>query len=267
MRPFSVIAVYVVHYGDDYLEYSIRSIYGSVDKILISVGLESWNYAERTSIDPVFLAKIKELPLKYSKIELVYGTWAKDEDQRNDSIPYARDYDYYFLVDTDEIYRQEELANLYSIVEKNPGAGVFRIPFYNFWRGFGYVIQEAVNEPVQRFFKNSARRFYFKRSCTSGYRKKAQFDVSRKDCSCYHFSYARKPDAIEHKFKTWMHADEVRQRWVKKVFAAWEQNKMMTNLFPVAGQEDRWISAQPFDAAKLPSVLLDHPYHGMDVIK
>lgn len=264
MRKFSVIAVYVVHYGQDYLEYSIRSIYDHVDKIIISVGLKSWSYKGSKPIDENFLKWILDLPKKYEKIQIITGEWSKDEDQRNDTIQYVKDFDYYFLLDYDEIYDPVNLDGFYDFAEDHKEFSVFRIPFLNFWRSFGYVIQEEVFSPVQRFFR-IGRRFKFKLSCISSYKRRVQVDVPSDICCCYHFSYAKTVEEISYKINTWMHAPDISANWLER-FVDWNGNRTMKNLYPLRGQEQIWKKAMEFDKNRLPFLLQSHPYYSLDVI-
>lgn len=265
MRDFSVVAVYVVHYGSDYLEYSLRSIYNFVDKIIISVGMFSWSYNGSKPIDPIFLNSIFSLPTKYPKVEVITGEWEKDEDQRNATISFVGGYDYYFLVDYDEIYADSDLIKLYEFVSCHKEISVFCISFLNFWRGLGYLIQESNPSPVQRFFK-IGRRFRFKRSCLSGYKKKTHVNVPENVCKCFHLSYAKKSEEIKYKISTWMHVSEVRSDWFETVFMEWHNNKNMHNLYPLSGSADIWQQIIEFDKKLLPIVLREHPYYEMDVI-
>lgn len=262
-RRFSVIAVYVIHYGRDYLEYSIQSIYNHVDKIIISVGLKSWAYNRSKPIDPSFLSYILDLPKKYPKIEIVTGEWSIEEDQRNSTIEYARSFDYYFLLDHDEIYDPTDLDKLYEFVDNHPQNAVFKIPFINFWRSFGYVLEESHPTPVQRFFR-TGRRFRFKLSCLSGY--KARTHINVECCKCFHFSYAQTPEAIKYKIGTWMHAPELAADWYESVFEKWPQNRQMENLFLIANNEKVWKRAITFDKIQLPEFMKLHPFYEMDII-
>lgn len=266
-RNFSVIAVYVVHYGMDYLEYSIKSIYDKVDKILLSVGLKSWTYKTTHDIDQRFLAHIYDLAKKYSKIEIVTVDSAKlDEEQRNLTIPHAAGYDYYFLVDFDEIYDGDSIDRLYNFVSANPGHSVYRIPFFHFWRGFGYRLEETIFKPVERLFRIS-RRFRFKWSSKSGFKEKAKINVPIDICSCFHFSYARMPDEIKMKTETWAHATDVRPNWFEDIFLKWPGNKEMIDIHPYKDQEELWKRAVFFDKTRLPDFMKDHPYYNMEIIE
>lgn len=265
-RDFSVIAVYCVHYGRDYLEYSIRSIYDRVDAILISIGLESWAYKTRNPIDPDFYQWLKSIPSRFPKIRLIEGVWNSDEDQRNDTISYTHDFDYYFLLDFDEVYDKKSLDALYQMVEENPNHCVFKIPFVHFWRSFGYVLQEETPSLVGRLFRISRRRFRFKYSCVSGYRKRLSIDVPEDICICYHFSYARIPSEIAYKLSTWTHSIDIIGDWYENVFLSWPHEPEMENLFPLQGQDNVWIKAELFDRNDLPDVMKDHPYYFIDII-
>jgi glycosyltransferase involved in cell wall biosynthesis len=64
-----------------------------------------------------------------------YG-WANDKSElRNRALELlGRDLDYILVVDGDEVWRQEDLDNLVEAMRANPQVGVFRFPFYHFWK-------------------------------------------------------------------------------------------------------------------------------------
>lgn len=266
VRDFSVAAVYVVHYGDDFLPYSVESIIDHVEKVILCVGIRSWSYKDETVITASMLNTLRELERKYDKVQVVYvDKFEKDEDQRNTTIELVKDFDYYFLLDCDEVYDPLALDRLYQYVSERPDVSVFRLPFVHFWRSFSYRLEETVYKPVERLFK-LGRRFYFKWSSKSGYKEKTKVNVPEEVIRCFHFSYSRAAECIEQKTRIWAHATDVRPNWFHDVFQAWPNDREMIDIHPYMGEQELWKRATFFDKEQLPTLMRKHPYYDMDII-
>ena len=111
MRAPSIAAFYCVYDDDEWLPYSVTSIYDAVDKIYFLVNDRPWNGPatgnERT------LSCIRSQSDSDAKIQVVRGDWATEVEQRNFAMALITNdgFDYGFIIDADEIYETGALTN------------------------------------------------------------------------------------------------------------------------------------------------------------
>ena len=277
-------AVYCVYNEDEYIGYSIRSIYDVVDRIYVLLGevpysaynpkaRELYTQADRTE------AIVQELAKRCPKIRLIKGRWDSEIEHRNAGVALCRGdkLDYYFLVDGDEVYRQDHLANLLEEIRQHPRAGQFIIKCDIFWRGFKYRIPaDDLSWMPRRLFKLSGwsqlgksplalpwpARFIGNNKTNS---VGSVYHIEPSRVRFYHFSYARQPKKMEEKLRTFSHAHEIAPDWYERVWLGWKANRALTNLNPVDPPKFPRIVTQPAD--DLPEVMREHPYYAMDVIE
>lgn len=279
-----IAAVYCVYNEDEYIEYSIRSIDEFVDRIFVLLGelpysaynaraREEFHAADRTEAIVTALAKT------HPKIMLVKGTWDSELEHRNAGLRLCRQAraDYYFLVDGDEIYRQDHLDTLREEIIAHPEAGQFIIKCDIFWRSFRYRIPaDDLAWMPRRLFKLTRwselgkSRIPLPIPCRfTGNNKTnswgAVHHILPERVIFYHFSFARSPEKMREKLLTYSHAHEVPRGWFERVWLRWPEERDMTNLNPV--DPSKFPRAVCRDLSDLPTVMAAHPYVSQEIIR
>jgi hypothetical protein len=276
-------AVYCVYNEEEYIGYSLRSIADAVDRIYVLLGTqpysaynararEQFQAADRTEEIVTALART------HPTVSLLKGVWDSEVDHRNAGLRLCvRDrFDYYFLVDGDEVYRPDHLANLREEIAAHPEAGQFIIKCDLFWRSFRYRIPagELAWMP-RRVFKltrwsalgNSRIPLPVRCRFTGNNKTNSWGTVHHLDPArviFYHFSFARRPDKMREKLLTYSHAHEILDGWYERVWLRWPQQRDMRNLNPVDPPKlPRAVFQEPSD---LPPVLASHPYAALEII-
>lgn len=277
-------AVYCVYNEDEYIASSIQSIHEAVDRIYVLLGTrpysaynararEQFHVADRTE------AIVEGLMRTHPKVTLVKGLWDSELAHRTAgmSLCWRDRMDYHFLVDGDEVYRQDHLANIREELIAHPEAGQFIVKCDLFWRSFRYRIPaEELAWMPRRIFKltrwtplgKSAIPLPIRCRFTGNNKTNswgAVHHIEPLRAIFYHFSYARSPAKMREKLLTYSHAHEVREGWYERVWLRWPQQRGMTNLNPV--DPEKFPRAVARDLDDLPEVMRSHPYFSMDIIE
>jgi glycosyltransferase involved in cell wall biosynthesis len=279
----SLAAVYCVYNEEEYLAWSIRSIIDAVDEVIVLLGEQpysAYNANARTHFQRPDRSRaiVEELAACSPKIRLVTGVWDSELEHRNAGLRLCRQagHAYYFLVDGDEVYRQDHLDSLRDELRARPGVGQFIIKCDLFWRSFQYRI--PANDLAwmpRRVFKITRcsnlgkSRIPVPLACrftgnnkTNSYGTVYHLDPQR--VKFYHFSFARSPEKMREKLLTYSHAHEVLAGWYEQVWLRWPEHREMTNLNPV--DPPKLPRAIWHDPADLPEVMRDHPYFRQEII-
>lgn len=275
-----IAAVYCVINEEEFIEYSINSVYDHVDKVVVILAREP-----RTILNPDVMKVFKpdrteeivdNLARNNDKIVVFKGVWQTEMDQRNVGMEYCiqNGIDYYLLIDADEAYRADHLEYIKSEVEKHPEVGVFLIRCSTFWRSFHYRIpyQKMKWVPWRLFKITRYRRFLFFKfpyHCRFIESNKTNslgkiYKVDPEKAIFYHFGYSRSTERMKLKIMASEVTHKFRSDWFENVWMKWPQNKGMKNLQPL--DPDDFPEAVYVKPDDLPEPMKKHPYYGMEVI-
>ncbi len=275
-----ITAVFCVYNEQEYLEYALRGILPAVDQVILLLGLAPYDAynpkAREISRSDRTEAIVDTVARKELKITVVKGIWSSEVEHRNAGLDLClqNGTDYYWLVDGDEVYREDHLRNIRQEIEKRPEVGTFIIKCHIFWRSFAYRIPaQQMSWRPRRIFKVTRHRrilgLRFPYRCrftgqneTNSLGPVYEFPPER--AVFYHFSYARSAQAMEDKFRTFSHAHEIKQEWIANVWKKWPSDRTMKNIHPVDPPKFPCATHQPPD--DFPSVMREHPYYTLDVI-
>jgi len=245
-----IVAAYVVHYGSDYIAYSIKSVYDHVDRIFINYASSPSHGQSSNLVNPDpkqnIVDAIRDVDPEH-KIDVAEGTYANEGQHRDCAVHKYSNADIILTVDTDEIWDGETLDKCLKWVGTQQSY-YYLMSFIHFWRSFGYIVTDEMM-PVR----------FCKPKCAKG----TTAYVPREFGHVYHFGYARKPDQINYKISCHGHKNEWRNEWYDEVFMKWPQNREMGDLHPTHAAP--W-KAKPYDRNQLPQVLHKHPYFDLDTI-
>jgi len=235
-----VIAYYILHYGADYLWYSMRSIYDHVDEIVIV-------YTDRPSHGSVsgLVCPDTRQHMKDSvfdpkhKVAWIDGTFRNEGEHRKvaENTCKMRGADIIVLVDADEIWT-DQLPELIDYASKN-AAYQTKIKMHHLWKRFDLICTDVHRQG--RIFNLNA----------TGH----DVVMERPEPAVYHFGYAISDELMEYKISIHGHKHEWRAPWFDEKW----MSKATHDLHPVC--IDFW-NAEPFDMKLLPEVMQKHPKYG-----
>jgi glycosyltransferase involved in cell wall biosynthesis len=236
-------AVYCIYDDHEYLEISVNSIKKFLDKTLFLISDVPWN--GKKSDNSKTIEFVKNLCKQNKNFELIQGHWTNEVDQRNFGLEkfYSENIDYYFVIDSDEIYHEQHFKNIINVITQNPSFSAFHIEWNTYWTKRYYVI--SPREYYKPLIVVKVNNFLFttiRHGTTNVIRTKEKVFVENKDsynyalipnhiAICYHLSYARTDDYIKRKLETNSHAPEFISNWYEKTWKTWSPKK--TDLHPV----------------------------------
>ena len=276
-----IAACYTIYNEEEYLAYSMRSIYDDVDKIIICLGLAPWS-AYNPSVRTTFRQRdrteaiVDHLAQGDDKVLVKKGVWDSEVAQRNAAMQACVDegIEYYFLVDGDEVYRRDHLQAIREEIERHPEVGTFQIKCTVLWRSFRYRIPYGcVKWTPWRIFKITRSRSVL--GLTVPYRCRfigpnrtnsvgPRYLIPPERALFYHFGYARSTDRMRLRLAASEQQRHFTDGWFDAVWMHWPQERSMKNLSPLdPGSLPEALCVDPSD---LPEVMRTHPYWDMDII-
>ncbi|MBI3332947.1 MAG: glycosyltransferase family 2 protein [Candidatus Omnitrophica bacterium] len=281
MGSMRIAAVFCVYNEQEYLEYAVRSILPGVERVVICLGLAPYtaynpNSREVSRPDDRTEAIADALAKAHPNVTVLKGIWASEIDHRNAGLELCLQdgTDYYWLVDGDEVYREDHLRRIRQEIEAHPETGTFIVKCHIFWRGFSYRIpaQELSWRPrrifkLTRFRKILGLKFPYRLRFVGQNEMNSLgkvVEIPPDQAVFYHFSYARSQAAMRDKFLTFSHAHEIPSGWINEVWEKWPSDRSMANIHPIDPPKFPRALYQPPD--DLPALLTRHPYYGLDII-
>lgn len=277
-----IAAVYCVYNEAEYLEFSIRSVLPEVEQVIVCLGFAPYTaYGASPPGDfppdgtEALVDRLQQTHPK--KIQVIKNRWPSQIEHRQAGLTRCLELgmDYYFLVDGDEVYRENHLRFIRLALCEHPDVGTVIVKCHTFWRSFKYRIPaETLSWRPRRIFKLTRKR----RILGVAFEHRLRFtgindmnslgnvwECPTSEAAFYHFSYARSPERMREKLATFPHAQEILSGWFEKVWLTWPVNRSMTNLHPTDPPKfPKAIEHSPDD---LPEVMKSHPYYGLDIIE
>lgn len=266
---------------EEYLGYCLRGIYDHVDciTVLMNMGI-TWGGTPITRMD-----RTAEIALNFpdpdNKIQVIGGEWESQEEQRNYGLKILRKmgYDYIFVVDADEFYRQEDLERLRELVETQKPK-IVQVDVVTFWRSFYYRIKLGkvhMNVRGKRVLKEHGKFtvFYriapwmkFGRGRGIGTKEaRDRLKPLKPRISLYHTSHVRTVAKMRAKLKSRSSSRKIEDinGYFRNKWLAWDDSRHIGDLHPLS--PPRWKRAEKVFPGDLPEVLEDHPYLRVEVVR
>ena len=235
-----------VHYGSDYLEYALASLYGSVDKMFVFYTDKPNQGILPTVERPESKVDILECCAAFAdKIEWVDDGLDFTGEHIDLATPhleeviqrYAPDADIVVQLDADEVWQEGALEHHVATAVKY-SSRLVSVPWITFWRSFGWVCRDnAWVQPRRIWYRNGKGR------------------VGSTGKPILHFGWARRERDIEYKINCWGHAPELRENFFYDLFLGWQPGK--GNVHPVQG--NGFWNPEVYDKSQLPELLKQHP--------
>lgn len=250
------IAYYALHYGKEYLAWSVRSVQEAVDEIhVLYTDVPSYGHAAGAPC-PDSEEELEREARRFCRKPLFWhrGRWPSERAHRDTVLPIARERGAtrILLVDADEVWAPGQVAAALDLAR--PGApGRVRVAFRHFWRSFKWSCVDGT-----MFFRVFNLGRDGRISQGEGVLRPQAFPV-------LHFGYAQSPEITRYKWTCHGHRSELRRGWLEERFVGWRPGDK--DVHPVCGRG--FWNPEPTDAPTrdaLRSVLADHPYWGLDLI-
>jgi GT2 family glycosyltransferase/predicted SAM-dependent methyltransferase/predicted O-methyltransferase YrrM len=253
----SFSAVYCVYDDDVWLTKSLSSVYCCCDRIIFLIGDRPWhgNRSDNNST----LRCIQNFPDPHRKIQIIYGTWENEADQRNAGLQLVKKegHDYCFIIDADEIYDSAQLKNMMIFATTHPEIECWHMTWDTYWKTPSFKIEPREPFKPVVFVKSDGARFTENRDVSGNSHGFVPPEIG----FCHHLSYARSDEQVRKKIATFSHAQEIHTDWFQSVWKAWDADHLLLNLHPTHPPAYRQAVYQPIIA--LPPVLrssvTDHP--------
>jgi len=242
------IAYYALHYGKEYLAWSIRSIQDAVEQIHIFYTPEPSYGHGRGARCPDTEAELQEQAHRFAAVPILWhrGRWGSEGAHRSAIYQHATGATQCLVVDADEVWLPGA-AKAALDAAQGSGAHHFGVPFVHFWRSFHWVCRDHWM-PI--------RVLNFER------RNRSPEFLHHSTPVC-HFGYAQSVALTEYKWSCHGHQDELRAGWLER-FKSWMPGTVgFTDVHPTT--HNIW-TPEPFEVKTLDSVLSDHPNRHLERI-
>ena len=252
------IACYALHYGLEYLPWSIRSIQDAVDEIHVFYAWEpSYGHTQNVPC-PEHELELQTAAHRFANKPIYWhvGKWNSEHEHRDAFIALAHEIraDLILVVDADELWAPGSAEKALKHVYDKCYAGRWRCQFQNFWRSFDWEIRDE----FQSIRVVDMRFPLFLDSCIE--------DNSIEPV--FHYGYAQSLEIMKYKWTCHGHQLEMLPNWFEEKFEPWSPvTNTPLDLHPtIAGLWDKAypVSSHVKEVNKL--LLFDHPYYGKDLI-
>ncbi len=250
------IAYYILHYGKEYLAWSVQSIQDVVDEIhvLYTDSPSHGHYPDHPpcpdSRDQLFSEANRFLKDK-GKLHWHEGHWPNEGAHRDEirQIGKTRGASSVLVVDADELWNAEEAVKAMDFAE-NSGAGSTLVRFTHFWRSLYWSCEDG-SMPVRVLNLNYPHN-------TVAY-------LSPQTWPVFHMGYAQSEAIMRYKWEIHGHKRELIQGWMENTFLNWQ--KGIDNVHPTTSViwNPRPTSSENIVQLKL--LLKDHPYWDTEIIR
>ena len=234
---------------------SLENCYPFVDKIYLSYSKLPWGYnrlARGSYENPLNLYLIKNS--KYmDKIEIIYGDWMTEEDQRNSCVNKAKEdgFDYLLIQDTDEFYKDEDYAKIIDFINKNPNYDLYKVPWVCLWKNLDYCLTDRGENDIIGYPEIAINLKNNNRFVRCRVPEKTTNSVIIPDVLCFHCSYVLNDEECFLKINTWGHSHQFNHTsWFNDKWVNWTPETL--NLHPISPGD--WYKANKINR-KLPNLL------------
>jgi hypothetical protein len=257
-----IAAYYALHYGKEWLEWSMRSIREHVDEIHVFYVSRPSHGHQTELICPETGLELRSIADNYDALwwncSHLHFDWEGNHRDFAVHTLIQRGADTILVVDADEIWPQDHIKQVLDVAEKE-GTAINRVFMKHFWRSLKWVCNDEA-APVRVLKPNYVQEPAGPLSPTH-----IEETYIGGDDKVYHMGYAQTPEIIFYKQKIHGHKGEWRDGWFENIFLPWrpgDDDVHPTNL-------NFWNPERPdFSTYQQLNLLCgDHPYFDVDLIE
>lgn len=245
------IACYILHYGSEYLAWSIRSVQDAVDEILI-LYTDQPSHGQATNLKcPDTQEQLYKEAYRFLKKPLTWmcGRWAHEGLHRDQLMREAKDRgaDVMVIVDADELWETQTLKDSIKVMAAQDRKMV-RVRFMHFWKSFYFVCVDPCM-PTRLINMHGDGEWY----------------LSPQAHPVYHFGYCQPDEVIKYKMDIHGHKNEWRSCWHKDKWLNWTPG--VTDVHPTCEQGFWTPKPTPADdyGIAIDKLLFDHPKRDVEI--
>jgi hypothetical protein len=242
----------ILHYGKDYLSYALRSVYRHMDQLHV-VYTPTPSHGHQTDAQPpetrdeLYAAVTAHDP--YGKLrwhDIERSPW--EGWHRDTALSLCREAgaELVLVLDCDEVWSTRTLENVLAYVWDQDKARDWLLNFTTLWRSFNWVIRDDL-WPV--------RLLDLRHDDGTAYLPRELGEV-------YHFGYAVRDEIMRYKWLVHGHRNELRPGWFETKWSAWPPPP---DCHPT-NERNFWMP-EPFDRERLPKLMREHPFYGLEKIE
>lgn len=259
------IAYWALHYGKEYLAWSVRSVQAAVDELhFLYTPRPSFGH-ETTLICPDTEEELKAEAGRWATKPIFWhrNTYRNEGEHREaiHHIAAVQGATQALWVDADEIWADKAAA---QALEAAAGReeGVTRVRFIHFWRSLGWFCEDpAMPTRVVNIGRDPKREWY----------------LEGQVAPVFHMGYAQSPAITRYKQDIHGHKGEWKPRWFEDTFMRWRPDNSFEDVHPTCGRNQEGVAYWTPKQAKSGdlqyswwkaffSVMYDHPYMGKELI-
>lgn len=249
------IAYYVLHYGKEYLAWSIRSVQDAVDEIHV-LYTDRPSFGHQTQLRcPDSESELKKEAHRFANKPIIWhrGHWGQEGAHRGEieKIAKARGAELVLVVDADEIWAPGLAKSSLESVLANNGARSTLVRMIHFWRSLSWVCRDPAMPSRILDLRHPPGGVWY---------------LQPQDQPVYHLGYAQSEAVTKYKWTIHGHQNELRPRWLEEKFLGWKPG--IGDVHPTC-EQGFWTPEQidPETIAELQRVLGDHPYWKQEIIR
>lgn len=241
-----IIAFTALHYGADYLSWSIRSVIDYIDKVYIAYTPHGSHGSQTNKPCPDTRAELLAIAEDAAgdKLHWYEGDWYQENEQRNSIYAEAPNADMILVLDSDEIWRQDMVVRLLRTAWEGDKR-FYRARGIHFWRSLWKATATDFAAPERVICPKRPDGMHI----TDNY--------------FAHMGYAQRPAVVEYKQHIHGHRNEWRKdcNWFEDIF----MRNRLTDCHPC--HNDNWNMVTVDPLRYLPSIITEHPYFSRTVIE
>ena len=227
-----MIAIYKTFNGEEFALISLKSIYNKMDKIIYLHSDISWTGKKGNTVEKV----VKSFDDKENKIIHVRASTKNQKVQYNKANKMLKtlDYDYAMLIDTDEVWEEEQLDVAKEVMDKNPDTSIFKVSTKSYVKDVSYqIFPESPLKPMT---------FFRKGTIISGIRGlDSKGKVSGLPVYYHHYTAVRKDfDTVWAKYIEGCHSEHETLVDKDKYKETWDNIPEGKNLMPLVKHKHQW---------------------------
>jgi ADP-heptose:LPS heptosyltransferase/glycosyltransferase involved in cell wall biosynthesis/predicted O-methyltransferase YrrM/sulfatase maturation enzyme AslB (radical SAM superfamily) len=152
--PLKISYVVIVLNGMPFIEPCLKALYRTAHQIIIVEGaVENCMFAaypDGSSRDGT-VEFIRSFPDPAGKLKFIQGCWPEKVDMQNRALELVSG-DYVWLVDSDEIYRQDDLLRIIEMLNNDRSIAQVNFIPDNFWKGLDYIfVSPKFFDPINHY--------------------------------------------------------------------------------------------------------------------
>lgn len=256
-----LVACYILHYGREWLAWSMRSVQPHVDSIVVSYSIKPSHGHGTDAVCPETEAELCDIVTNMTKNKQAMVWWntsqgfAHEGLHRQYAVQACQDLgaDVVLVVDADEIWDARTLHHAVSTVEAayaiGEGKRSWRVPMHHFYRSVGWACRDAAM-PVRLLDLRVPD-------------EKSEGYVSYLYGYVHHFGYAQSPAIVDYKWRIHGHKNELRPGWFEDKFMGWTPPGM--DVHPT--NANYFWNPAAYSKREIKHLIGDHPYFDMDLIR